>query len=471
MEEINEKKKRIIKDLYKIISVILAFVTSAGLWYWNVSPQWGEGYFGYLPLLVVGIAFCMVYWFFAKMYQALKIGIYRLTELTYFQVLSFGIADVILFIASLFWFHGFKGIELLSYVAAFVLQMVITVGVIFVLNRFFAKYDSPRKVVIVYGKEDYIDFLKKIKAKTFRYEVRGCFDESAPMDIIKEAIDECTSVYLYDVDREIKKELILYCNRIGRDIYLTQDVEDLITMGFDVSHTFDTPFIRTKRAPVKWYYPFVKRTLDIICSGLALVVLSPVLLIVAIAIKSYDKGPVFYKQVRLTKGHKEFEIYKFRSMITDAEKGGARLASQNDSRITPVGKIIRATRIDELPQLINILKGDMTIVGPRPERPEIEKQYLEELPEFGLRLQVKAGLTGYAQVFGKYNTTPLDKLKLDLLYINQRCLTLDLKLILYTVKIIFIPESTEGITEGNTTALKKKEASSTPEEDQNNIAV
>ena len=474
MEEINEKKKRIIKDLYKIISVILAFVTSAGLWYWNVSPQWGEGYFGYLPLLVVGIAFCMVYWFFAKMYQALKIGIYRLTELTYFQVLSFGIADVILFIASLFWFHGFKGIELLSYAVVFVLQIVITVGVIFVLNRFFAKYDSPRKVVIVYGREDYIDFLKKIKAKAFRYEVKGCFDEGAPMEIIKEAIGECASVYLYDVDREIKKELILYCNSMGKDIYLTQDVEDLITMGFDVSHTFDTPFIRTKRVPVKWYYPFIKRTLDIICSGLALVVLSPVLLIVAIAIKSYDKGPVFYKQVRLTKGHKEFEIYKFRSMITDAEKGGARLASQNDSRITPVGKIIRATRIDELPQLINILKGDMTIVGPRPERPEIEKQYLKELPEFGLRLQVKAGLTGYAQVFGKYNTTPLDKLKLDLLYINQRCLLLDLKLILYTVKIIFIPESTEGITQGSTTALKKKKSLDHPKKDaenKNDIAI
>ena len=453
----NEKRKKLVTGLYKFMSVILAFVTSAGLWYWNVSPKWGEGYFGYIPLFLVGIAFCIVYWFFANMYQALKIGIYRLTELTYFQVLSFGIADVILFIASLFWFHGFNGLEVLSYVAAFGIQMVVIVGTIFVLNRFFAKYDSPRKVVIIYGKDDYIDFLKKIKAKKFRYEVKGCFDDEAPMDIIKDTINECASIYLYDVDRQVKKELILYCNKIGKDIYLTQDVEDLITMGFDISHTFDTPFIRTRRVPVKWYYPFVKRTIDIICSGIALVVLSPVLLIVAIAIKSYDKGPVFYKQVRLTKGHKEFEIYKFRSMITDAEKGGARLASQNDSRITPVGKVIRATRIDELPQLINILKGDMTIVGPRPERPEIEKQYLEELPEFGLRLQVKAGLTGYAQVFGKYNTTPLDKLKLDLLYINQRCLLLDLKLILYTIKIIFIPESTEGIAEGATTAMKKKE--------------
>lgn len=455
-ERKNQAKKRIIKILYKIISTVLAFITSAGLWYWNVSPRWGEGYFGYIPLLLVGIAFCMVYWFFAKMYQALKIGIYRLTELTYFQVLSFGMSDVILFIASLFWFHGIDGVEVFSYLTGFVVQMVIITGTIFILNRFYAKYDSPRKIMIIYGEEDYKDFLRKIGEKKWRYKVVGCYADGTPMEILKESIRNCASVYLYEVKKDVKKELILYCNRIERDIYITQDVDDLITMGFDISHTFDTPFIRTKRMPVKWYYPFVKRTIDIVCAALALVVLSPILLIVAIAIKAYDKGPVFYKQIRLTKGHKKFEIYKFRSMIINAEKGGARLAAQNDSRITPVGKVIRATRIDELPQLINILKGDMAIVGPRPERPEIESQYLEELPEFGLRLQVKAGLTGYAQVFGKYNTTPLDKLKLDLLYINQRSLLLDLKLILYTVKILFIPESTEGVKEGQTTAAKKK---------------
>lgn len=455
-ERKNQAKKRIIKILYKIISTVLAFITSAGLWYWNVSPRWGEGYFGYIPLLLVGIAFCMVYWFFAKMYQALKIGIYRLTELTYFQVLSFGMSDVILFIASLFWFHGIDGVEVFSYLTGFVVQMVIITGTIFILNRFHAKYDSPRRIMIIYGEEDYKDFLRKIDEKKWRYKVVGCYADGTPMELLKESIRNCASVYLYEVRKDVKKELILYCNRIGRDIYITQDVDDLITMGFDISHTFDTPFIRTKRMPVKWYYPFVKRTIDILCAALALVVLSPVLLIVAIAIKAYDKGPVFYKQIRLTKGHKKFEIYKFRSMIINAEKGGARLAAQNDSRITPVGKVIRATRIDELPQLINILKGDMAIVGPRPERPEIESQYLEELPEFGLRLQVKAGLTGYAQVFGKYNTMPLDKLKLDLLYINQRSLLLDLKLILYTVKILFIPESTEGVKEGQMTAAKKK---------------
>ena len=207
--------------------------------------------------------------------------------------------------------------------------------------------------------------------------------------------------------------------------------------------------------PEKWYYAFIKRTIDILFSSMGLIILSPMLLIVAACIKLYDGGPVFYKQIRLTKGHKEFEIYKFRSMIVDAEKNGARLAAQNDNRITPIGKVIRATRVDELPQLINILKGDMTLVGPRPERPEIEDVYLKEIPEFGMRLKVKAGLTGYAQVFGKYNTSPEDKLKLDLLYINQRSLLLDFKLIFYTIKIIFIPEATEGIEENKTTAGSK----------------
>lgn len=145
-------------------------------------------------------------------------------------------------------------------------------------------------------------------------------------------------------------------------------------MGCDISHSFDTPFICTSRNQVKWHYPIVKRVAGILLSGLAIVLLSSIMLIVAVAIKLYDYGPILYSQRRLTEGHKEFKIYKFRSMITDTEKQGARLVSQNDSRITSIGKVIRATRLDELPQLFNIFRGDMTIVGSRPERPEIGKQ-------------------------------------------------------------------------------------------------
>ena len=184
-----------------------------------------------------------------------------------------------------------------------------------------------------------------------------------------------------------------------------------------------------------------------------IIVFSPFMLLTIIAIKASDHGKILYKQERLTQNGKTFNVYKFRSMVEDAEKDGvARLSSKNDDRITPVGKFIRATRLDELPQLFNIFKGDMTLVGPRPERPEIAKKYCKTMPEFNLRLQVKAGLTGYAQIFGKYNTTPKDKLKLDLMYIADNSLFLDFKILFLTFKTMFMKESTEGIEDGAVTA-------------------
>ena len=201
---------------------------------------------------------------------------------------------------------------------------------------------------------------------------------------------------------------------------------------------------------------FLKRVIDIICSLILIVLISPFMLITAILVKCYDGGPVLYKQVRCTRNMQEFKILKFRSMRTDAEKDGvARLASKNDSRITPIGKFIRKVRIDELPQLFNILKGEMSFIGPRPERPEIIKQYQEDMPEFTFRTKVKAGLAGYAQVYGKYNTTPYDKLKLDLFYIENYSIWLDLKLMLLTLKILFQPDSTEGVEENQITAMKE----------------
>lgn len=169
------------------------------------------------------------------------------------------------------------------------------------------------------------------------------------------------------------------------------------------------------------------------------------MLLIAIAIKIYDGGPVFYKQPRLTRDNQIFMILKFRSMKIDSEEQGAQLAKKKDDRVTPVGRVIRRIHFDELPQIFNILKGDMSLVGPRPERPEIATLYGDIIPEFEYRLKVKAGLTGYAQVYGKYNTTPYDKLKLDLTYIETYSLKLDLKLLMLTFKILFQKENTEGL--------------------------
>ena len=203
------------------------------------------------------------------------------------------------------------------------------------------------------------------------------------------------------------------------------------------------------------YKCFFKRIIDIVLSLAGLIVLALPLLAVAIAIKLDSPGPVFFKQKRVGIHKSHFMILKFRSMRIDTPKDApTHLLQGADSYITPIGSFIRKTSIDELPQLINILKGDMSFVGPRPERPEIAEQYEKDMPEFALRLQVKAGLTGYAQVYGKYNTPPYDKVQMDLMYVANQSILEDLRLMLMTFKIMFVPSSTEGVDENQTTAKR-----------------
>ncbi|MGO4997459.1 exopolysaccharide biosynthesis polyprenyl glycosylphosphotransferase [Oribacterium sp. Sow4_G1_1] len=447
-----EKIKKILKLSYTALSLVIAFCTADAIWYWNVAPGWSQGFFGTETLLMVGILFCIVYFFFAKMYDAHKIGLYRLQELAFSQMLAYGISDGVLFIAAFFWFHNFQRIRIRLFLLAFALQLLLILINTFLFNRLYAHFDEPRKIMILYGSEDYKRLLVKIQEKKQRYQVLACMNESEDTSAIFETLAKCKDIYLCDVRDEVKDRVILFCNAHQKDIHISMDIGDLLILGDEVSHSFDTPFLRNKKTPVAWYYPFLKRFSDIVISMTAILLLSPIMIITALSIKLYDRGPVFYKQTRLTKDGRRFEIIKFRSMKMDAEKNGAQLSTVHDDRITPVGKIIRKLRIDELPQLFNILKNDMAVVGPRPERPEIAAQYEQDIPEFPLRLQVKAGLTGYAQVYGKYNTTPLDKLKLDLIYIAQRSVLFDLRILFYTIKIIFIPESTEGIPDGQSTA-------------------
>jgi exopolysaccharide biosynthesis polyprenyl glycosylphosphotransferase len=216
---------------------------------------------------------------------------------------------------------------------------------------------------------------------------------------------------------------------------------------------FDSPLLLFRNNGLTYRQMFVKRCMDIGISLVGILLSSPLMLLIAVCIRLYDHGPVFYRQKRQTKDGVEFDILKFRSMIVDSEKQGARLAKEHDERITPVGRVIRRLHFDELPQLFNILKGDMAFVGPRPERREITEEYSKEIPEFPFRLKVKAGLTGYAQVYGQYNTVPYDKLKLDLTYITNYSIWLDIKLIILTVKILFQKEKSEGVEDTKKTAL------------------
>lgn len=447
--------KQIIRNIYMMISLLIAFVSAVWLWYWNVGVGWDEGYFGLRTLITVGLMYCVVYFAFSKMYKAHKIGAYHLMELSFSQMLSYGISDAALYGAGFFWFHNFDRLQTMLFVMAFIVQVSIIIIITFFMNRIHAKFDEPHRVAIVYGDDTYWLLEKKMKAYPYRYKILGCFDQYSDRGAMYKVLDRCQDIYLYEVDVELREKLLLYSERRHIDIHFSLSIADINARGCEVSTFFDTPFLRNRRTDVVWYYPIIKRFFDVILSLIALVISSPFMIITAIAIKVEDGGSVIYKQKRLTKDHRGFYIYKFRSMVENADND-IKLASVDDDRITKVGRVIRRFRIDEIPQLFNILKGDMTIVGPRPETPEIAAKYEEELPEFSMRLKVKAGLTGYAQVYGKYNTVPLDKLKLDLIYISQRSVLMDLNIMFYTLKIIFMPESTEGVGKDQTTAMVSK---------------
>lgn len=404
---------------------------------------------------VVLVLYAVLLFFFSNMYGSLKIGRFRRIEVLLSQYLSLFLTNVVMYVViSLLAFRFVTPFYLFVVLLAEMLVSTIwNVIVIKLYNRIF----QPWKILLVYGERPVADLVYKVEARRDKYAIYDAVNINEGMEQIKKRILDFQAVIIGDIPAVERNDVLKYCYAKKVRAYVIPKISDIILMGADRIHVFDTPFMLSRGYTLSFDQRFGKRTLDIILSVLLLIAASPFMLLTALAIKLYDHGPVFYSQVRCTKGGKEFAIYKFRSMIVDAEKkGGVQLAKEHDKRITPVGRVIRAARIDELPQLFNILKGDMSFVGPRPERPELIKEYSQEMPEFVFRMRVKAGLTGYAQVYGKYNTTPYDKLKLDLFYIENYSFWTDMKLILMTVKTIFKPASTEGIEQEQTNALKEQ---------------
>ncbi len=338
----------------------------------------------------------------------------------------------------------------------FIVQVVLLFLFTIVIIVVYRKTFPPYNVLHIYG--SYKNNLKeKMMDRGDNYQiVKEIYCLDALEDLIN-LIQPYDLILVNDVPTEVRNKILKACFKNNKKVYITPKISDIIIRGCENLAVFDTPLLFANDTVLTIPERIVKRSFDIFLSAIGLIVLSPIMILVSLAIFCYDRGPVFYRQTRYTKGGKTFKILKFRSMIPDAEKDGvARLASENDDRITPIGKFLRACRLDELPQFFNILAGDMSFVGPRPERPEIADEYTKEVPEFAFRLRVKAGLTGYAQVFGKYNTTSYDKLKLDMIYVEHASLLTDLKLLLLTLKVIFIRESTEGLEKGQITASNKK---------------
>ncbi len=403
------------------------------------------------------LLYLVLLYFFTSTYGGLRIGYLKPGDVILSQILSAIFVNVITYVQ-----HSLIYSWLMSpgsYFLMFLIQAVIVIVWVFLCDAVYHRIFPPRELLLVHGERSFDDIIQKFESRPDKFRIRDTVDVSAGASAVCDKIREerFRNVLLWDIPTPERNDILKYCYGESIRVYMMPKIPDVLVKGSETLHFFDTPLLLTREHALTIEQRMAKRILDIIFSAILIVITSPVMLLTAIAIFLTDRGPVLFKQIRCTAGGKEFKILKFRSMRVDAEKDGvARLAKKNDDRITPVGKFIRAVRIDELPQLFNIFAGQMSFIGPRPERPEIIAQYVEEMPEFVFRMKMKAGLAGYAQIYGKYNTTPYDKLKLDLTYIENYSIWLDIKLVLLTFKILLTPESTEGVDAGQTTASKER---------------
>lgn len=443
-----EKYKKLYVGIANLLEMIILTLIFYNLWDNQLNILQNQKFLGKGNVLVVFVYITMLV-LLMRMWGGFKLGYSKFVNLLLAQFLALTCVAII---------EGVIVILIVGKLAqmpGILVRMIWMTGIDFFFLVFadiffvaiYGKLFPPFKVLQINGKyENYL--YQKIATRDDKYEVVEEISIFENEQVIFEKIKKYDAILLNDIPTEKRKDILKYCFANDIRVYFTPKISDIIVKGSDELNFFDTPLFLARNLGLSEGQKIVKRVLDIILSGIALIVLSPLFLIVSICIKLEDGGSVFYKQKRCTYGGRVFWIYKFRSMIENAEEDGkSHPAIQDDDRITKVGKVIRPTRIDELPQLINILIGDMSIVGPRPERIEHVEMYCEEIPEFSYRLKVKGGLTGYAQVYGRYNTTALDKLKMDMIYITNYSLLLDAQIVLETVKIIFQKESTEGFSE------------------------
>ena len=408
--------------------------------------------FYYVGNLIMVFLFGLFYYFTSHLYNGYSLPISRIYELVYSQALAALISDGILYLITILINRHY--ISFFPFVPTFLLQFLLISLWTVAAHQWYFRVFPPRKTVVILGQGQNVDKLVKQYGMDVHFDVQSVVPVEECLKDIPGTIGQAEVVFCCGLRSHNRNLVTKYCvaHKIGT--YVIPRIGDVIMDSAKKVHLFHLPMMAVQRYNPSPEFLFFKRLYDIVLSLVALVLFAPIMAAVAVAIKMTDGGDIFYRQARLTKDGKVFQVLKFRSMRMDAEKDGvARLSTgENDPRVTKVGRFIRAVRFDELPQLLNILKGDMAIVGPRPERPEISAQYAKAMPEWNLRLQAKCGLTGYAQVYGQYNTTPYDKLLLDLMYIAKPSLFEDFKIIFATVKILFMKDSTEGVAEGQVTA-------------------
>ena len=437
--------KKIPFAVVKMVNIVLLMIPFLICWTLYYEPRTTTVGSKQVSVLVM-IIFFLICYYFGQRLDCFRVSILQIRDVIFGEVLATMITDIIMYI--LIWMLSIHLPNLIPGLITWGGQCVIGVIWAYVMHQSYFSTHPPLRTIVIYDERMGMVNLIHTYGLEKRFNIKTVYPVESIMDKL-EVMEEFDAAFLCGIHSRERNIILKHCISHKIKLFMIPRIADVMMRGSEQIHMLYLPILKTQRYKPSIEYQIIKRTMDIVVSGIATIVLSPLFLITAIAVKS-DGGPAFYKQKRLTKDGKVFEILKFRSMRVDAEKysGAVLSAGENDPRITKVGRIIRACRLDELPQLLNILKGDMSLVGPRPERPELQKEIEKEVPEFGLRLQAKAGLTGYAQVYGKYNTTFYDKLLMDLMYISNPSILEDFTIMLATVKILTSKESTEGVGEG-----------------------
>ena len=454
MKKEKEQYKKLIRSI--IVILLVACETIIFMHYWiniynkyTVFPFFQKGHW------MMAAMYIIYQIIFLYIFGGLKVGYLKKANIIFSQVLAMLGSNVIIYLQIVL--LSVRFVNIVPMMKATLVDICVVVIVAIISESIFRKLFPPRELIVLYEDYDPDEFIKKMNSRKDKYIIKQKLNVSDGLDKIKKDIIQSQGVVIYDVHSELRNVILKMCYENDIRAYSTTKISDILIRGAESLHLFDTPLLLYRNNGLNFEQRFVKRTMDIVVSLLMLIITSPIFLCAAIAIKMYDGGPVFYRQARYTLNGKVFNIYKFRSMIVEAEKDGkSQPATDHDPRITPVGRVLRATRLDELPQLIDILIGNMSLVGPRPERIEHVDKYSEDIPEFKYRLKVRGGLTGYAQLYGKYNTSPYDKLQLDLIYIQNYSIFLDIRLIFMTLKIMFMKESTEGFSEQQKNELQEK---------------
>lgn len=440
---------RLLKAIDPILLSFVFFVTWKSCYYsQTVVPYMWKG-----EVVIVGLFF-VVFLYLSHLYRGYWIHVNKRIEIIYSQFLSLIITVGIMYLVLILLCKRIP--TFIPLIIMLAVQVLIVFCWAYVAEKWYSSKYPKKKTIIIWDERQGLERLIEETGMDSRIEVTGVYNITEIKDGNEDLLSDAEWLFMCDLHSHDRNQLIKYSIKNGKSAYVIPRIGDTLMAGADSTHLMHLPILLVRRHPATLEYLIVKRFIDIIISAAGLIVLSPIIIITAIAIKANDHGDIFYRQERLTKDGKIFNILKFRSMKMNAEEDGVAVLStgDNDDRVTKVGRVIRKVRIDEIPQLINVLRGEMSCVGPRPERPEIAAQYEEILPEFSLRLQMKAGITGYAQVYGKYNTRPYDKLLMDLLYISKASLIQDLIIMIATIKILFMPESTEGVKEEEHTCTR-----------------